>query len=133
MLAEFRERNVPMVLSGRDPSGSDRFCVDNDQVAGTRVALDHLAEQGGRRIALLAGDTHDAFTADCIAPTRVVRRTIVRTDDYDGQAGPDGPHRRSRPTLKANDPPDAVYANDELLGIALLGAARRRGSTFQTT
>ena len=30
-------------------------------------------------------------------------------------------------TLRANQPPDAVYANDELLGIALLEAARRRG------
>jgi DNA-binding LacI/PurR family transcriptional regulator len=128
VLAEFRQRNVPMVLSGRDPSGSTDICVDNDHVAGTRAALDHLSEQGGRRIALLVGETHDAFSSDCIdayrawcseqscAPmiTTVSLGRMARIDEADR-------------ALSVKEPPDAVYANDELLGIALLEAARRRG------
>ena len=46
MLLELRARAVPLVLIGRDPTdGHDDYCVDNDHVAGTRVALDHLAER----------------------------------------------------------------------------------------
>ena len=71
MLLEVRERGVPLALIGRDPTdGHDDYCVDNDHVAGTRVALDHLAERGARRVALLAGDMGDAFTDDCMAAHR---------------------------------------------------------------
>jgi DNA-binding LacI/PurR family transcriptional regulator len=127
VLAEFRRRRVPMVLSGRDPTGGSDYCVDNDHVAGTRTVLDHLAERGGRRIALLAGDTHDAFTEDCVGSycewcgehgcEPMV--TMVKQGNMANVA-------EAAQALEGPDPPDAVYANDEVLGVALLRAARRR-------
>lgn len=128
VVAEFRERGVPMVLSGRDPAGgSADYRVDNDQLAATRIVLDHLAERGGRRIALLAGDTHDAFTEDsvgtyhkwCAEHAREPEVTMVRLGRMARVA-------EAARVLEGDDPPDAVYANDELLGLALLRAAQRR-------
>jgi DNA-binding LacI/PurR family transcriptional regulator len=127
VVTEFRERRVPMVLSGRDPSGGSDYRVDNDQVAGTRTVLDHLSQRGGRRIALLAGDTHDAFTEDTVVTYRewCIERgcepqvTMVKLGRMSRVA-------EAARVLEGDHPPDAVYANDELLGVALLRAARRQ-------
>lgn len=128
VVKEFRRRNVPMVLSGRDPAGGTDYCVDNDHVRGTTTVLDHLAERGARRPALLAGDTHDAFALDCVATYRKwcaehacePKITMVRVGRMSRAEEADR-------VLSVADPPDAVYANDEPLGIALLDAARHRG------
>lgn len=127
-LPEFRARGIPLVLSGRDPSGGDDYCVDNDHVAGTRAVLDHLAERGAQRVGLLAADLHDAFTADCVGTYRtwceergvqpalamVSMPNLAETDEADG-------------LLNSPEPPDAVYATEEVLGIGMLAAAHRRG------
>jgi DNA-binding LacI/PurR family transcriptional regulator len=127
VLADFRSRGIPLVLSGRDPRGGDDYCVDNDHVAGTRSVLDHLADRGARSVALLAADLHDAFTADCAATYRawcgergvepvVALPSMPLIETY----APD--RLLSRP-----DPPDAVYATEEILGVMMLEAAERRG------
>ena len=94
ILADFRARTIPLVLSGRDPDGGDDYCVDNDHVAGTRSVLDHLAERGGRRVALLAADLGDAFTDDCLANVRGLVRGAPGRADRAGR--PDGGAQGSR-------------------------------------
>ena len=126
-VVEFRQRRVPMVLSGRDPGGGNDFCVDNDHLAGTRLVLDHLEACGAQRIALLAGDTQDAYSHDCVQAyqhwcgehdrepmtTMVPLGRMRRRDEADR-------------VLAQSNPPDAVYATDEVLAVALLDAARAR-------
>lgn len=127
-VADFRQRRLPMVLCGADPAGGSDYCVDNDHVAGTTTVLDHLADRGGRRVALLAGDTHDAFARDCVQTYRRWcldhdREPMVTTVEL-------GHMRRTEEAdrvLASPNPPDAVYANDEILALALLDAARLRG------
>jgi DNA-binding LacI/PurR family transcriptional regulator len=127
VLADFRSRGIPLVLSGRDPADGDDYCVDNDHVAGTRSVLDHLADRGARNVALLAADLHDAFTSDCVAAYRswcgerelepviaMPAMPLIETDEPERLLG--------RP-----DPPDAVYATEEILGVRMLEAAERRG------
>jgi DNA-binding LacI/PurR family transcriptional regulator len=128
ILADFRARQIPLVLSGRDPEGGDDYCVDNDHVAGTRTVLDHLAERGGRRIGLLAADLGDAFTADCVAAYRAWcdergAEPILEMAAMPGlRDAPEADRLLSRP-----EPPDAVYATEEVLGPTMAAAARRRG------
>jgi DNA-binding LacI/PurR family transcriptional regulator len=129
VLAELRARGIPMVLSGRDPAGGDDYCVDNDHIAGTRAVLDHLAERGARRVAILAGEPVDAFNADCLAAyegwceERGAAR-LAQTVPVGHMAELEWPDR----LLAVTEPPDAVYANTEVLGLATLRAARRRNA-----
>jgi DNA-binding LacI/PurR family transcriptional regulator len=128
VLAALREREMPLVLSGRDPSGGDDYCVDNDHIAGTRTVLDHLADRGGRSVALLLADLHDSFSADCMEAYGAwcAERgldPIVEAVSMPHLAGVDAADR----VLALPQPPDAVYATEEALGLALLRAARRRG------
>lgn len=128
VLAELRARRVPIVLSGRDPAGGADYCVDNDHVAGTRSVLDHLAERGAGRVALLAGDLGDAFTADCVAAYRAWcaergAEPQVTLVPFGHLADPDQADR----LLAQAERPDAIYANVEILGVTALNAAIRRG------
>jgi len=127
-LADFRAREIPLVLSGRDPSGGDDYCVDNDHVAGTRTVLDHLEDRGGERVALLAADLRDAFSADCVAAYRAwceergAEPTVTMVSmPRLAEAG------EAERILSPPEPPDAVYATEEVLGVAMLEAAQRRG------
>jgi DNA-binding LacI/PurR family transcriptional regulator len=129
MLLELRARAVPLVLVGRDPTdGHADYCVDNDHVAGTRAALDHLAEHGARRVALLAGDMGDAFTDDCIGAHRGWcderdMEPIVGLVPFGELADPAHAER----LLAGPDRPDGLYANEEAIGAGVVAAAHRLG------
>jgi DNA-binding LacI/PurR family transcriptional regulator len=129
MLLDVRARGVPLVLIGRDPTdGHDDYCVDNDHVAGTRAALDHLAASGATRVALLAGDMGDAFTDDCIAAHRQWcsehgADPIAELVPFGQLADPAHAER----VLARPDRPDGVYANEEAIGSAIVAAAERLG------
>lgn len=128
VLADFRARNIPLVLSGRDPGGGDDYWVDNDHVAGTRTVLDHLADRGARSVALLAADLGDAFSADCVSAYSDWCRErgaepILAMVSMPGLAETDQADR----LLGLPERPDAVYAIEEVLGVAMLHAAERRG------
>ncbi|GAV37685.1 HTH-type transcriptional repressor CytR [Streptomyces acidiscabies] len=58
-----RAHGIPLAFDGRpvDPR-PDEVWVDNDHVAATRGVLDHLATQGARRVALLAGPGEEHYT-----------------------------------------------------------------------
>jgi LacI family transcriptional regulator len=55
-------REVPMVVIGRRLQGPQLFSFGFDNRAGARLAVQHLIDQGHRRIAFMAGDMahHDA-------------------------------------------------------------------------
>jgi DNA-binding LacI/PurR family transcriptional regulator len=127
ILADFRARKVPLVLSGRDPEGGDDYCVDNDHVAGTRTALDHLAQRGCARVALLAADLGDAFTADCVTTYRhwCAERGAEPIVEMVSMPNLRDPAEADR-LLDRPEPPDGVYATEEVLGVAMVDAARRR-------
>ncbi|WP_075738678.1 hypothetical protein [Streptomyces acidiscabies] len=63
-----RAHGIPLAFDGRpvDPRPGEVW-VDNDHVAATRGVLDHLAAQGARRVALLAGPGEEHYTRACVA------------------------------------------------------------------
>ena len=128
ILADFRARTIPLVLSGRDPDGGDDYCVDNDHVAGTRSVLDHLAERGGRRVALLAADLGDAFTDDCLATYEAwcAERRVEPIVQVVPMAELRDPGAADQ-LLRRSPAPDAVYATVEALGVTIVRAAEKRG------
>src|ERR1700739_4727164 len=61
---EYKTRGIPVVTTGRVPGREDGYWVDNAHRAGTRSILDHLAERGARRIALLASPPVTSYVID---------------------------------------------------------------------
>lgn len=101
--------------------------VDNDHVAATRGVLDHLAAQGARRVALLAGPGEEHYTRACVAAytewcrrrgrlPQVVRNTL--------SPHPDGPLDR---VLASPERPDAVFGIYDYCGRRALTSAARLG------
>lgn len=131
IVAALREAGTPLVTVGRLPGDYSGTCwVDNDHVAGTRAALDHLRAAGGQRVALLSSPlgisyTHDAerayrgWCADHdVAP-------LVRTT-------PGGPTERAGrdatiALLELPQPPDAIFTTYDRLAHGALSAAESRG------
>jgi DNA-binding LacI/PurR family transcriptional regulator len=130
VLGALRGRGLPLVIIGRDPGGGeDDYRVDNDHAAGTRTVLDHLAERGARRIALLAGDLGDSFTEDCVrgygswcAERGMAPLLELVPSPFDPVA---------RDVLAGwfgmADAPDAVYATFDALGAQTLRTADELG------
>lgn len=62
--------HTPVTFVGRPDGGSPAPWIDNDHRTCVREVLDHLAAQGARRIALVAGNTADYYTRACVAAYR---------------------------------------------------------------
>src|ERR1700736_4835708 len=51
VVAQGRRLGTPIVFVGRDPDGTpDDYCIDREYEPATRAVLDHLRDQGARRI-----------------------------------------------------------------------------------
>lgn len=122
--------DIPVVTTGRVPTGGAYASVDNDHRAGTRLVLDHFREVGCHTPALLttaAGqsyvdDTVAEYTAWCAA--NEVEPVVVRISGAPTEAAaePAAAELLSRP-----DRPDAVYATLDRAAVGVLQAARSSG------
>lgn len=122
---------VPLVTTGRilgaDPAGP---WVDNDHAAGVRSVLNHLARRGARRIALMTNPTVMSYTVDvnttyhdwCAEHEREPAVALVGADLTES-AG----YAAAHSLLSSAEPPDAIYATYDRVGIGALLAARAMG------
>jgi DNA-binding LacI/PurR family transcriptional regulator len=124
-------REVPVVTTGRVIDGPPDACwVDNDHVEGTREVLDHLAEAGARRVALLtpppvssyAFDAHSAYLAWCEE-----RGQEPMTAQASGSMSEGSGYAVAMRLLQSDHPPDAIYATLDRLALGALLAAEARG------
>jgi DNA-binding LacI/PurR family transcriptional regulator len=125
-----RSRRTPVVTIGRDPrGGADDLQVDNDVPTFTREVLDHLATRGSRRVAVAVAeplmsvelDTIAAYRAWCAdRGQRVLLAVAASPQEQDVRLA-------AREVLDASGAPDAVYATIDLLAVAVLAEAARRG------
>jgi DNA-binding LacI/PurR family transcriptional regulator len=131
LVDELLESGVPIVTTGRIPGGrEDNPWVDNDHVAGARTVLNHLARRGARRIALMTSPTIMSYTTDvesayrtwCMEHGMKPLLTHVRADLTEN-AG----FTAARKLLRLAQPPDAIYATYDRLGVGALFAARAAG------
>lgn len=67
-LASLRKRQVPFVTIGREPGASGPgWCVDSDMVAATLQLLDHFAQRGPCRPALILTEEQRSYSTDAFS------------------------------------------------------------------
>ena len=124
-LSRLKQRGIPAVLVDRY-SGENRFSsVSVDNIAGGRMAVEHLIETGRRRIAFVGGPFEMRQMTDRLAGARVavenasgVGLEVVATAAMSVEEGiAAGARIMQRP---ARERPDALFAGNDLIALGLL-------------
>lgn len=128
-----RRRGTPVVLVDRGAADASVSSVSVDDVAGGRLAVDHLLGIGRRRIAFVGGPLALRQMADRLdgahAAVAAVPGARLEVLSAAGPSVHEG--RRIGEQLAARGPserPDAVFAANDLLAVGLLQALVMRGA-----
>ncbi|MEA2179406.1 MAG: hypothetical protein QOG77_2703 [Solirubrobacteraceae bacterium] len=128
----FAEHGVPVVTIERDTErpGFD-WHANSDNARSMRMLLDHLAEAGARRIALVAPAWPLAWAVESAAAYRAwcAERGFPELLDTGAAGTPyvDAAARRAGALLDLPEPPDAIVGTVERFAAGVLAAARSRG------
>lgn len=119
----------PCVLMDRSLPGSMLPTVGVDLQAGARLALEHLADHGHRRIAYVTGPLMETqIDHRGIAYEAVGReRGLSKLDPLITEWNRDGGYRAVEEFLAWSEPPTAVFAGSDLIAVGVLKAAHDRG------
>ncbi|MGK2320415.1 LacI family DNA-binding transcriptional regulator [Gordonia rhizosphera] len=131
-LVALHDRGVPIVLVDRDGTGTPFDSVAVDDVAGGRLAVDHLLETGRRRIAYVGGPSTLRQVRDrrrgaelAIADVPGATLEVIDTPALSVLAGRDvGEMLARRP---ATERPDAVFCANDLVAMGVLQALTMLG------
>jgi len=123
-----RDLGLAAVTLGAPDVDSPFSSVTSDDGAGIRLAVEHLAGLGHRRIAHVAGPSgmlhaerrRDAFTA---ASSEFDTTGPVIETDFSASAGAAATER----LLDSDDAPTAIVYSNDSMAVAGLGVAQRRG------
>jgi LacI family transcriptional regulator len=128
------ERNVAVVRLEAVKKGADYLDLplDNlyvDNVAASRVAVEHLIDRGHTKIGMIAGQSgprqarvrgyRDALAAHRLA----LDESLI----WDGDFSEDGGYRAMRSLLDAPRPPTGVFAANDVMAMGALIAIREAG------
>ncbi|SEH91412.1 transcriptional regulator, LacI family [Mycolicibacterium rutilum] len=127
-----QSRGTPVVLVDRDATGTPFSSVAVDDVAGGRLAADHLCSTGRRRLAFVGGPRTLRQVSDrlqgaqaAVAEHPGVTLEVVDTAELSVLAGRTvGEQLRAR---RPEDRPDAVFCANDLLAIGVLQALTLMG------
>lgn len=125
-------QDVPFSLIGRPESSQDILWVDNDNFHAAYDAVNHLIENGCRRIAFVGGPESMTVTRDRLEGYRMAltNRGLQFDDALVGFAeafGEPGGFQSMRRML-AQCSPDSLLASDDYLAMGALRAAKEHGS-----
>ncbi|MFF0814260.1 LacI family DNA-binding transcriptional regulator [Rhodococcus sp. NPDC003318] len=131
-LDALRDRGTPVVLVDRDGAGTPFDSVAVDDIAGGRLAVDHLLESGRRRIAYVGGPATLRQVGDrrrgaelAVADVPGATLEVIDTPSLSILAGRDvGEALQRRPIA---DRPDAVFCANDLLAIGVMQALTMLG------
>ena len=126
--AHLRELGLPAVLAGGPDPKKLLPCVTIDDGAVTRLLVEHLRENGHRRLAYVSGPAnllhvHRRVAAFRQAAEGALAEPGVLGTDYTDEQG----LAATRRLLEAPEPPDAVIFDNEVLAVAGLRAVRAAG------
>lgn len=134
LLERIRSSRLPLVIIGSLPDGIDVDSVRADSREGIGLAVEHLVQQGRRRIALINGpiDTVPG-TARLAGYLNAMRRAglpvtadmQVEASDFTFAAG-----TKAAETLLDQATPDAIVCSNDLLAVAAMKEVARRGLTI---
>jgi LacI family transcriptional regulator len=126
-LERLRQRGTPTVLVDRKAADRRFSSVSVDDVAGGKLAVEHLISQGCTRIAYVAGDLNIQQMADRLAGARQaaaaaagVRLEVLSSPGLRVQTG-----RKLGATIvdrRPEDRPDGIFAANDLMAVGLLQA-----------
>lgn len=127
-----RGLGVPMTFVGSTAEGVSSVGID--EVAGARIAVQHLVNLGHRRIAMIGGGLEsEAFTVP--ADRRQGYRSALRHGglpvdpalDVPGDYTPAGGQRAMADLLAMSDPATAVFVQSDEMALGAIRAIRRAG------
>jgi len=132
-IADLHHGGVRPVLIDAEAEGLTSFVVDD--LAGGRIAVEHLLDLGHRRVAFVGDLEHDRFgfvSSELRHRGYVEALTgagIDRRDDYErtGRHGQDTACQQARELLSLRQPPTAVFAASDTQALGVLQAVREVG------
>ncbi len=117
-------RSTPVVLLERRASGTPVDAVVSDNVTGVRLAMDHLASMGHRRIACLNGDRDVSHYVERRAAYVEAVRALDLVDDPDyiqeGLVGYADGEAAATTLLGLAHPPTALFCFNDTLAIGAM-------------
>jgi LacI family transcriptional regulator len=122
---------VPCIGVDLDLTGPQTGYVMSDNVAGAKIAVEHLYELGRRKIATITGMTYTRAGHDRLTGYRekVEELGLSQHPEYI-QGGdfyePSGFAAMER-LLALDDPPDAVFCASDMMAVGAIGAAKGAG------
>lgn len=120
---------TPTVLIGRSVRSRAVDAVINDETVGARLAVEHLATLGHRRIAHISGGSgagapqRRAGYERAMADHGLEASTMVFSGDFTELSGVVG----TGALLDADDPPTAIFAANDLVAAGALAHAEEQG------
>jgi len=129
-LAGLAEVRAPMVIVDRDLEGITADLVRIDHELGAYLATRHLLDLGHRHIACICGPAQTSVAQMRLAGYhRAMREARIEVEEgwvvESDFASPGGYH--AAVVLLQDNPPTAIFAGNDLIGIGALRAAAERG------
>jgi DNA-binding LacI/PurR family transcriptional regulator len=121
---------LPIILIDREISGTNLPVVGMDNVGGAEAMIEHLFEQGHRRIAILAGPAGNFDSEQrLIGCRRAFARLGLSPDEqllWNGDFTSTGGVRAAKAFLDSKLPlPDAIFCLNDAMAIGMLGELQR--------
>lgn len=127
------QRYRPLIVWGANRSGQHHLTIGSDNVAGGRLAAEHLIAQGRQRL-LFVGDPAPPEFADRLAGFAAaadeagVAHTILATP-----MSPEAVHAAVAEQLAGGTVPDAIFAASDVAAMSVLRALAEAGIDVPTT
>ena len=123
------ERQIPVLMFNRYVPGFSINSVCCDNVAGGRLAADTLVEAGGRRFAVIYGDSATTTNSDRLEgfTARLGEHGISDVPESWGQYTYEGGYQAALTLLKDEARPDALFCVNDIMALGAIDAARELG------
>lgn len=120
-----------VVFVGRTPRTFKADAVSADNVAGTRLAIEHLIKAGHKRIAIITGQSSLSTSTDRVEGWRRTLRkhklpttaSLIGEGDWSAESG----HAAAKRFLAMNPRPTAIFASNFLMMTGALRAVKESG------
>jgi DNA-binding LacI/PurR family transcriptional regulator len=120
---------VPVVLINREIDSNVADSVNNDNVYGVRLAIEHLAGLGHRRIAFISGGAGAAARARADGYRRAMGDLGLADHILvaEGSHTEEGGERGARELLTQHPLPTAIFASNDLCAVGAMNALDEAG------
>jgi DNA-binding LacI/PurR family transcriptional regulator len=129
--AFLKNANIPYVRIGHDPKHNDLKYVDINNVEAARIAVEHLAQLGHRRIAMIKGLARDTCSAEryegykqaLLEAGIALDEELVGEGDWSAACG----YKLTRRFLQLAEPPTALFSSNDIMVAGVVRAVHEGG------